>query len=118
MHFPLLPSSILVALALHSRVITAADDKVVEPCTVQSSNGAFYDLRALSALPIPEGKKPKKTDKVEDYHVKGYDVPYNFTLNVCAPLLEKQDDLVGISTKLSHNASAYYEKGDEKFSIG
>jgi cation-dependent mannose-6-phosphate receptor len=118
MHFPLLPSSILLTLALHSGVTIAADDKVVEPCTVQSSNGAFYDLRALSVLPVPEGKKPKKNERVEDYHAKGYDVPYNFTLNICAPLLEKQDDLEGISRKLSHNASAFYEKGDKKFSIG
>ncbi|EPE32457.1 Mannose 6-phosphate receptor [Glarea lozoyensis ATCC 20868] len=118
MHFPLLPSSILVALALHSGLTSAADDKVVEPCTVQSSSGAFYDLRTLSVLPVPEGKKPKKTDRTEDYHARGYDIPYNFTLNICAPLLGKQDDLVGISKKLSHNASAFYEKGDEKFSIG
>jgi cation-dependent mannose-6-phosphate receptor len=118
MHFPILPSSILLALALHGGVTSAADDKVVEPCTVESSSGAFYDLRALSVLPVPEGKKPKKTDRTEDYHAKGYDIPYNFTLNICAPLVGKQDDLVGISKKLSHNASAYYEKGDEKFSIG
>jgi cation-dependent mannose-6-phosphate receptor len=118
MHFPFLPSSILLALALHGRVASAADDKPIDPCTVQSASGLFYDLRALSVLPVPEGKTPKKTDRKEDYHAKGYDIPYNFTLNICAPLVAKQDDLVGISKKLSHNASAYYEKGDQKFSIG
>ena len=90
----------------------------MEPCTVQSTNGAFYDLRPLSVLPLPEGKKPGKKDRTEDYKAKGYDIPYNFTLNICAPLFEKQDDFEGINKKLAHNASAYYEQDGQKYSIG
>lgn len=118
MHLPLLPSSILIALALHSGISIAADEKVVEPCTVASTNGAFYDLRPLSILPPQDGKKAGKKDKVDDYHAKGYDMPYNFTLNVCAPLVEYQEDLVGVQKSLWKNASAYYEVGDKKYSMG
>lgn len=118
MHFSLLPSSILLALVLQSGSVVAADEKPAEPCTIKSINGAFYDLRSLSALAIPEGKKAGKKDRTEDYTAKGYDIPYNFTLNICAPLAEKQEALIGVNKKLWHNSSAYYEHGGEKFSIG
>ncbi|CAG8951138.1 hypothetical protein HYFRA_00006536 [Hymenoscyphus fraxineus] len=118
MHLPLLPSSLLIALALHSGLSIAADEKVVEPCTVASTNGAFYDLRPLSILPPKDGKKAGKKEKVDDYHAKGYDIPYNFTLNICAPLVEYPEDLVGVQKSLWKNASAFYEVGDKKYSMG
>ncbi|KAG9234446.1 mannose-6-phosphate receptor binding domain-containing protein [Amylocarpus encephaloides] len=118
MYFPRLPASLLLALALHYRGSTAADEKLVEPCTAVSSSGSFYDLRQLSILPLKDGQKANKNDKTTDYHAKGYDIPYNFTLNICAPVVEKQDDFAGIKEKLAHNVSAFYEQGDERYSIG
>jgi cation-dependent mannose-6-phosphate receptor len=118
MHFPTLPSALLLALAIHSGVSAAADEKVVEPCTVASSAGSFYDLRKLTASLPKDGKKAGKNDKVEDWHAKGYDYPANFTLNICAPVVSDIERPVGISKKLSQNVSAYYELGSKTYSIG
>lgn len=118
MYFPSLPSALLIALAIHSGVSAAADEKVVEPCTVASSSGSFYDLRKLSVLPPKEGKKMGKNDKLEDWHIKGIDYPSNFTLNICAPVIGEIDRPVGIDKKLSQNVSAYYEQGNKIYSIG
>jgi len=118
MHFTSLPSALLLALAIHSGVSAAADEKVVEPCTIASSAGSFYDLRKLTASLPKDGKKPGKNDKAEDWHAKGYDYPANFTLNICAPVVSEIDRPVGIDRKLSQNVSAYYELGSKTYSIG
>ncbi|RDL40712.1 Mannose 6-phosphate receptor [Venustampulla echinocandica] len=118
MYSRLLPASLLVALALHSQATTAAEPKVMDPCTVAGSNGAFYDLRPLSILPPKDGKKPGKHEKTDDWHVKGYDYPYNFTLNICAPAIKPAEHAVGIDKKLWANVSAYYEHKDKIYSIG
>lgn len=120
MLFSSLPSALLITLAIHSGVSAAADEKekVVEPCTVASSTGSFYDLRKLTIQPPKDGKKAKKSDKVDDWHAKGYDYPANFTLNICAPVIGEIERPVGIDRKLSQNVSAYYESGGEIYSIG
>jgi len=120
MHLSCLPSALLITLAIHSGVSAAADEKekVVEPCTVASSSGSFYDLRKLTIQLPKDGKKAKKSDKVEDWHAKGYDYPANFTLNICAPVIGKIERPVGIDKKLSQNVSAYYEMGSKTYSIG
>jgi len=118
MHFSSLPSALLITLAIHSGVSAAADEKIVEPCTVASSSGSFYDLRKLSIQPPKEGKKAKKNDKVEDWHAKGYDYGTNFTLNICAPVVSEIETPVGTDKKSSQNVSAYYELGSRTYSIG
>jgi cation-dependent mannose-6-phosphate receptor len=120
--FSSLPSALLLALALHSGVNAASDDnaKVVEPCTVTSPNGAFYDLRQLTITLRKDGKKPGKHEKVDDWHARGYDYHSNtnFTLNICAPLVEEKEHFVGIAMHSWTNVSAYYELGDKMYSIG
>ncbi|KAF4627013.1 hypothetical protein G7Y89_g11148 [Cudoniella acicularis] len=119
MLFSSLPSALLIGLAIHCGVSTAAtEEKIVEPCTVASSTGSFYDLRKMSILPLKDGKKPGKNDKIDDWHVRGYDFPYNFTLNICAPVVADIDKPVGISSNLKKNVSAFYEHNDKTYSIG
>lgn len=126
MHFPTLPTSILVTLALHYGVNGAAssdkkDEKVVEPCTVASATGAFYDLRSLSIAPPADDKKPAKGEKVDDWHAKGYDYhdsQANFTLNICAPVVSQVGDFVGVEKDMWRNVSAYYELEGKRYSIG
>jgi len=115
-----LPSALLITLAIHSGVSVAADekDKVVEPCTIASSTGSFYDLRKLTIQPHKDGKKANKNDKVDDWHAKGYDYPANFTLNICAPVIGEIDRPIGVDKHLSQNVSAYYESKGEIYSIG
>jgi cation-dependent mannose-6-phosphate receptor len=120
MHFPTI-STLLFALALHSGANAAASDdtkKPADPCTVASTTGSFYDLRPLSVLPIADGKKPGKNDKIASWHARGYDYKSNFTLNVCAPVVEDVKDVVGVSRELSKNISAFYEFGGKTYSLG
>jgi cation-dependent mannose-6-phosphate receptor len=59
MYIPGLPTTLLLTLALHASA-AATDDKAkkeLEPCTVASISGAFYDLRSLSILPASDKKK-------------------------------------------------------------
>jgi len=121
MHFPTLPTSLLVTLALHYGVNAASDEKVLEPCTISSSTGNFYDLRSLSISLPTDDKKPAKGEKVDDWHARGYDYHdggANFTLNICAPVVGKVEDVVGVDRSLWRNVSAYYELGSKKYSIG
>ncbi|EKD20193.1 uncharacterized protein L3040_007190 [Drepanopeziza brunnea f. sp. 'multigermtubi'] len=125
MHFPTLPTSLLVTLVLHYGVNGATsekkDEKVLDPCTVGSTTGAFYDLRSLSIAPPADDKKPAKGDKVDDWHAKGYDYHdngANFTLNICAPVVSKVEDVVGVDKNMWRNVSAYYNLGGKTYSIG
>jgi cation-dependent mannose-6-phosphate receptor len=121
MQFPSIPTTLLLALTLSRGVNAATSDdkkKPVEPCTIASATGSFFDLRALSILPLEEGKKPGKNDKVDSWHAKGYDYNANFTLNVCAPVMEPLEDVVGVDKTLWSNISAFYEHGDKTYSLG
>ena len=121
MHFPLFSSTLLVALALQNGVNAAAsDDKTapMDPCTIASTTGSFYDLRSLSLIPPQDGKKPGKNEKTESWHARGYDYKSNFTLNVCAPVVEELDDVVGIDKGHYQNISAFYEFGSKTYSLG
>lgn len=115
-------SGILLALVLQGGVSAAAsDDKprpVLDPCTISSSSGSFFDLRPLSIHPVSEGKKPAKNQKVDDWHAKGYDYKANFTLNICEPVVEKLDEVQGVDKAHLKNVSAFYEVGSKKFSLG
>ncbi len=125
MLFSKLPAAILFGLVLHGRVNAASSEdkpKVVEPCTIASSTGAFYDLRPLSIQPPSDDKKkPAKGVKTDDWFARGYDYhdhQANFTLNICAPVVEKKKDFVGFKGNQWKNVSAYYTLGSDTYSIG
>ncbi len=124
MLFSKVPATILLALALHGRVNAAAseDKPKVEPCTIAGSTGAFYDLRPLSILPPSDDKKkPAKGAKTDDWLARGYDYhdhKANFTLNICAPVVGKKENFVGIKQNQWKNVSAYYTLGSDTYSIG
>jgi cation-dependent mannose-6-phosphate receptor len=125
MYLPGFSTTLLLTLALQAYAATSSDDKAkekpLEPCTVASASGAFYDLRSLSILPATDKKKTTKGEKTDDWHAKGYDYhnsKANFTLNICAPLVEKQRDFEGIKESLWKNVSAYYELDRKRYSIG
>ena len=127
MHFPSLPTALLLTLILHSGVDATAPDekkpKPLEPCTVASSTGAFYDLRSLAiAPPADDQKKPGKGVKTDDWHARGWDYrdgKANFTLNICAPVVDPITDVDGISDhNLWKNISAYYAIGSKVYSLG
>jgi len=109
-------------LLLSTIAATAADEKKttpLKPCTVLSPHsGSFFDLTSISLSPPTPGKKLHKDQRVESWHAKGYDYPVNFTMNVCAPVLEKIKDVVGVEKALWKNVSAYYELDGETYSIG
>ena len=102
----------------------ASDDKKSKakatlPCTLHSPNtGSFFDIRPISLQPLEAGEKPKKDYRNESWHARGWDYPANFTLNICAPVLEDLDDVVGVKPSLWQNVSAYYELHGKTYSIG
>ncbi|KIN06034.1 hypothetical protein OIDMADRAFT_24376 [Oidiodendron maius Zn] len=119
MHLSSLPNAAL--LLIFALTVVSADDKTkphADPCTIASSSGAFFDLGSLAVLPVEEGKKPTKTQKTESWHAKGYDYPANFTLNVCAPVIEKLDKVQGVDEDLWKDVGAYYAVGSKQFSLG
>lgn len=125
MHCPSLLSSLLFALAICSGVNSAASDdkpaKALDPCTVSSSAGSFYDLRSLSILPPLDGKKPGKNDKIDDWRARGYDYAdgkTNFTLNICAPVVDPVKHVKNLDEDQWTNVSAYYKHGKDIISIG
>lgn len=110
---------ILGAVCACLSAAASADDKVTKPCTVQSpKTGSFYDLRDLSLQPPEDPKNLKKGERVDSWKSSGYDYGANFTLNFCAPVLEKLDDVVGVNEKLYRNISAYYTSHGKTYSIG
>ena len=89
-------------------------------CTASSTSGAFYDLRADIAAKLPaDGSKPEYAHApTEDYHVRGHDYGRNFTLNICAPVVETPPDVSGLKEELWANVSAYYTSKGDIYSIG
>jgi len=114
----------LVALAAPSVSARRADpDKTTTtlPCTATSSSGAFYDLRADMAIQTKEdGSKPKHNlgGPTVDYHPRGWDYGANFTLNICAPVVEPFDNVKDIEEGQWQNISAYYQLKGEVYSLG
>jgi hypothetical protein len=119
MYLPALPNTLLLLLALYSQQAHSDDNpKPVDPCTVASSSGSFYDLRPLAIRPLADGKKPGKNEKTDSWHARGYDYMSNFTLNICAPVVEDLHDVEGIDRSLYKNISAFYEDGSKTYSLG
>lgn len=121
-----LPNTLLaLALSFHP-AYSLADDKKdtttpLEPCTVKSHLGSFYDLRSLSVQVPVDGVKPGKNVLTENWHAKGHDYHdgnANFTLNICEPLVGKFEDVVGVEKDSWRNVSAVYKVGSKTYSIG
>lgn len=99
--------------------IFAAESKPPKPCTIKSpSTGDFYDLNAITVHPLKDHKKAHKDDRTESWHSRGYDYGTNFTINFCAPVVERMEDVVGVDKALWHNVSAFYTLKGKKYSIG
>ncbi len=49
---------------------------------------------------------------------RGWDLGFNFTLNICGSVVKPVDDVVGLGESQARNVSAYYEKGGKVYSIG
>jgi len=103
--------------------VTAASDssESLAPCVARSpTTGLYYDLSAISLTP-PESKDGEKTYKggpEESWHARGHDYPSNFTINICAPVIEELEDVVRVEKARWKNVSAYYELDGEVYSIG
>lgn len=92
----------------------------LSPCVARSpTSGLYYDLNAISLSPPNSlGERSRKTTRDESWHAKGHDYHANFTLNVCAPVVENITDVVGVEPERWQNVSAYYTKEDKIYSIG
>ncbi|KAK2821757.1 hypothetical protein FQN49_007706 [Arthroderma sp. PD_2] len=114
---------LLQVLLLSSVALGAAEEKPKapeKPCTIHSPNtGLYFDLNAISVhLDGKDGKKSSADAREESWHVKGHDYGANFTINICAPVVENLTDVVGVDETRWQNVSAYYEMGGETYSIG
>jgi len=69
------------------------------------------------AVPDPD-KTPKKDTRTESWPAKGWDYNANFSMNICAPVIEPVRKVQGIDEKQWQNVSAYYQKDGKTFSIG
>lgn len=116
-----------------SATTTAAATKVTLPCTATSTAGTFFDLRLDTAVRLEEGdggegisgggnsdaaKAHKKGAPIVDYVARGYDVGYNFTLNICGPLVKPVREFEGVEKAKWANVSAYYSHKGDVFSLG
>lgn len=90
------------------------------PCTIHSpSSGSFYDLQPISLKRPDLDKRSSKNMKTKSWQANGYDFNANFTLNICAHVIEDiKDDVDGIDQKQWQNISAFYTKGGKTYSIG
>lgn len=117
-------TSILHILALCPSTSAAALDNpevAVKPCTLHSPNtGAYFDLNTISVLPPEErdGNNVHGEQREESWHARGYDHGANFTINICAPTIEKLDDVVGVEKERWQNVSAFYKMDGKTYSIG
>ncbi|OBT59975.1 hypothetical protein VE03_10335, partial [Pseudogymnoascus sp. 23342-1-I1] len=123
MHPPSL-THMLTALALLLPPPAAAaagpDEKKPEviPCTAKSPNtNGFYDLRPL-ALKLHDPARKLGKDKTDSWQSRGHDYKGNFSINICAPVVEEVEDVVGVEEGRWGNVSAFYEVGGKVFSIG
>ncbi|THC97020.1 hypothetical protein EYZ11_003524 [Aspergillus tanneri] len=121
-------ASILSLLFLLSTPFSSVDatsdssnsKNALSPCVARSpTSGLYYDLNAISiSPPDPDNGKSRKGARHESWHAKGHDYHANFTLNICAPVLENIKNVVGVDSERWQNVSAYYEKGGRIYSIG
>ncbi|KAM5473685.1 Cation-independent mannose-6-phosphate receptor CI-MPR [Microsporum audouinii] len=116
-------NSLLQVLLFSSAAWGAAEEKPKapeKPCTIHSPNtGLYFDLNAISVqLGKKDGKKSHADLRDESWHVKGHDYGANFTINICAPVVENLTDVAGVDESRWQNVSAYYEMDGKTYSIG
>lgn len=115
---------LLQLASLYPSTALAAEDKPepkTKPCTIHSPNtGAYFDLNTISILPpgMKDGKKARPDDREDSWHSRGYDYGANFTLNICGPVIEKLEDVVGVDKERWQNISAFYKMDGKTYSIG
>lgn len=100
---------------------TTPPKDALSPCVARSaSTGLYYDLNALSLSPpaLKDGQKVYKGDRDTSWHSKGHDHPANFTINICAPVIEDVTDVEGVGSERWGNVSAYYELDGRTYSLG
>lgn len=117
------PTTVLALLSLASSSLAADADKTTTtaPCTATSTSGSFYDLRPDIAIKAPaDGSKPAHSNGAPtvDYRARGYDYGWNFTMNLCGPVVEKIDNVVGVDKGTWQNISAYYVSKGSVYSLG
>ena len=96
-----------------------AAPKPPKPCTITSPAMLDFDLSGLSVLPKTEGQKNKKDAKEESWMARGYDSGVNYTINICAPVVEDVKKVEGVDESKWHNISAFYTTLEGKtFSLG
>lgn len=108
-----LSTILLVAPALAAWAAEEASDDTPD-CTSNSHTG-YFDLRPDIAVPPEEGGKKSVT---EDYHANGWDIGYNFTMNICGALVKPVEDVRGVDEEHWRNVSAYYTYDGSLYSIG
>lgn len=115
----LLLATLSLALPYHAAASSPdSRDSEPEPCTIHSSlTGSFYDVRPL--ILKEEGTKTQSATNVS-YHSRGYDYGTNFTVNICAPVVEEVDEVYGISRRQWDGVAAFYKDphDDMIYSIG
>ncbi|TKX23570.1 hypothetical protein C1H76_4082 [Elsinoe australis] len=110
-----------LAFALPVLAASGSDDKKVArtPCAIKSpTTGAFFDLNTVRIELPPEGKKAPSDQRNTSWPARGWDYGTNFTLNICGPVIEQLEDVVGVPESRWKNVSAFYEKGGKAYSIG
>ncbi|KAJ5130900.1 uncharacterized protein N7515_006939 [Penicillium bovifimosum] len=89
-------------------------------CIARSpTSGLYFDLNAISLSPpdMNDGKAMKDA-RNQSWFARGHDYPANFTINICAPVIENVTDVVGVEASRWKNVSAYYEQNNKIYSIG
>ncbi|KAI1946011.1 Cation-independent mannose-6-phosphate receptor CI-MPR [Ophidiomyces ophidiicola] len=105
----------------HSAATEDKTEKKLKPCTIYSPNtGAYFDLNTITLSPpeTKDGKKVRLDDREDSWHARGYDYGANFTINFCAPVIEKLQDVVGVEKERWQNVSAFYKLDGKTYSIG
>ncbi|MCJ1312478.1 Cation-independent mannose-6-phosphate receptor CI-MPR [Agyrium rufum] len=112
-------SALLSISSIPSAAFAADIPAEVKPCTITSAlTGSFFDLNPISVIPIDADSKPKKNQREESWHARGYDYGANFTVNFCRPVVEELKGVVGVEENRWMNISAYYTRGGKTYSIG
>lgn len=117
----LLYESLAFFLLLTSPTTAASkkDSKETDkPCTITSPySGSFFDLSSLQILDKDSNPKAKNA-RDHSWNATGWDIGYNFTVNVCGPVVEPLEDVVGIEKSMWKNVSAYYKHDGKVYSLG
>ena len=121
---PLLARFSLLAIAAALSMSPAhvlASETSNRPCAaISPTTGLFYDLSLISLSPpeIVDGRKVNKDDREESWHANGHDYGANFTINICAPVIETVRDVAGVDESRWGDVGAYYERDGKIYSIG